>query len=145
MRMPTKMSPRSLRNISARSPAKASRFAAVFLFALAACSSVSVAPQALVPGQSTLDDVRTHMGKPAQSQPGPNGETTYWYPQLPWGHVSYAVRVGADDRVVDVEQRLTEQNIRKIVIGQTTIREVHDLLGPAYMPQRYTRMERDVW
>jgi len=98
-----------------------------------------------VPGQSTAADVQATAGKPAEVDPGPNGETVYWYPQLPWGHASYAVRTGADGRVIAVEQRLTEANIKKILVDRTTMKEVHDLLGPAYMPERHERMQRDIW
>jgi hypothetical protein len=99
----------------------------------------------LVPGQSTLRDVEAKMGRPAETMQGPNGQTICWYPQLPWGHASYAARIGSDGRLIAVEQRLTEANIRKIVPGSTTADEVHALLGPSYMPQRYERMERDIW
>ena len=54
----------------------------------------------------------------AETQPGPNGQTICWFPQLPWGHVSYAARIGPDGRVITIEQRLTEANIRKVVPGQ---------------------------
>jgi hypothetical protein len=110
---------------------------------LASCASVD--GRGLVAGQSTQRDVESIMGKPAETQPAPGGETVYWYPQLPWGHASYAARIGPDGRLVALEQRLTEENISKIVRGQTHAKEVHDLLGPAWQPQRYERMERDIW
>jgi hypothetical protein len=110
---------------------------------LAACASND--GRGLVPGQSSEHDVRAIMGQPAETQPLANGDTVYWYPQLPWGHVSYAALIAPDGRLVAFEQRLTEGNISKIVRGQTTAREVHDLLGPAWQPQRYGNLERDVW
>src|SRR6185436_13723296 len=58
-------------------------------------------PKAIIPDS----DGKARAGKPAEVQAGPNGETVYWYPQLPWGHASYAVRAGADGRVTAVEQR----------------------------------------
>jgi hypothetical protein len=110
---------------------------------LAACASND--GRGLIPGQSSEQDVQTIMGKPAETQALANGDKLYWYPQLPWGHVSYAARVSADGRLVSWEQRLTEENTSKIVRGQTTSKEVHDLLGPPWQPQRYDRMERDIW
>ena len=114
----------------------------VLLF-LAACASFD--GRGLVPGQSSERDVQAVMGKPAERQALASGETVYWYPQLPWGHVSYAARIGPDGHLVALEQRLTEDNISKIVRGQTTGKEVHDLLGPAWQPQHYSNLDRDIW
>ncbi len=139
------MSRTSSRSTSVPSRGRANKLVLGFLFALAACGSATFNPYSFVPGQSTLADVEARAGKPAEVQAGANGETVYWYPQLPWSHASYAVRVGADGRLIAVEQRLTEANIKKIVIGRTSMKEVHDLLGPSYMPERHARMERDIW
>jgi hypothetical protein len=73
------------------------------------------------------------------------GETVYYFPELPWGYSSYAARVGADGKLIAVEQRLTEENIAKVIKGKTTGNEVRDLLGPPFEPVKIERMERDVW
>jgi len=99
----------------------------------------------LVPGQSTAADIEAKMGKPADVRKHADGETVYYYPQLPWGYASYAARVGADGRLIALEQRLTEANINKLVKGETRQDEVRDLLGPPYEPQRVERMDRDIW
>src|SRR5258706_16447141 len=119
MRMRTRMSRTSTRSTSAPSQARASRLVLGFLLALAGCASATFNPYVFVPGQSTAADVQARAGKPAEVAPGPNGETVYWYPQLPWGHVSHAVRTSADGRVIAVEQRLTEANIKKIVVDRS--------------------------
>jgi hypothetical protein len=115
---------------------------AVVTVLLAACAAPGAG---LVPGQSTAADVEAAMGKPAETSRHPDGEAVYYYPQLPWGYVTYAARVGADGRLIAVEQRLTEANIAKVVKGQTRKDEVRDLLGPPYEPQRVERMDRDIW
>jgi len=120
------------------------RSAGGFAFALL-ISCASVDGRGLVPGQSSEGDVQAVMGKPAETQALANGETVYWYPQLPWGHASYAARLGADGHLIAVEQRLTNENISRIVRGQSTAKEVHDVLGPAWQPQRYPNLQRDVW
>lgn len=99
----------------------------------------------LAPGRSTAADVEAALGKPADTRKHADGETVYYYPQLPWGYVTYAARVGADGRLIALEQRLTEENIGKLVKGQTRQDEVRDLLGPPYEPQRVERMDRDIW
>ena len=64
------------------------------------CSPAAPASTATpcVPGESTVHDVEMVMGGPADKRGGPDGETIYWYPQLPYGHASYAARIAADGR-----------------------------------------------
>jgi len=114
--------------------------ASLFLLLVAACAS----GPALVPGQSTASDVEAKMGRPAEKRVH-DGETVYYYPELPWGHRSYAARIGADGKLIAVEQRLTEENVAKVVRGKSTIGEVRDLLGPPYEPMKVARMERHIW
>jgi hypothetical protein len=115
--------------------------AALVVYLVAACAGPG---GSLVPGQSTVTDVEAAMGKPAEThQVG--AETVYYYPQLPWGYRTYAARIGADGRLIALEQRLTEENTARIVKGRTKQAEVRDLLGPPYEPQRVERMDRDIW
>ena len=116
------------------------RLAVGLAMLLAACAGTGN----LVPGQSTEADVQAALGKPAEKRERA-GETVYYYPQLPWGYRTYAARIGGDGRLIALEQRLTDENIAKIVKGQTTAAEVRDLLGPPYEPQRVERMDRDIW
>jgi len=114
------------------------------LFAmLAGCASTD--GRGLVPGQSTAGDVEAVMGAPADKRLGPGGETVYYYPQLPYGRATYAARIGPDGRLVAIEQRLTDENIAKLVKGRSSAKEVRDLLGPPYQPQTIARMNRDIW
>ena len=84
---------------------------------LAGCASFD--GRSLVPGQSTVAEVEKAMGPAAEKRPGPNGETVYYYPRLPWGYVSYAARIAPDGKLVALEQRLTEENIAKLKPGAT--------------------------
>jgi hypothetical protein len=85
------------------------------------------------------------LAHPAETRPGPNGETVRYYPQLPYGRVTYAARFGADGKLIAIEQRLTGENIAKLVRGRTTKAEVRDLLGPPWQPVVVARMEREMW
>ena len=136
------MNRKSSRNTSAQSPARASSFAAALLLSLAACASID--GHNLVPGQATQNDVVATMGQPADKRVGPQGETVYWYPQLPWGHASYAALIAPDGRLIRIEQRLTEANISKIVQGVSAT-QVRDILGPPWEPSVYHPLEREVW
>ena len=85
------------------------------------------------------------LGKPAEIRPGPNGETVHYFPQLPYGRVTYAKRYDADGKLIATEQRLTEENTARVVKGKSRMNEVRDLLGPPWQPVRQERTKRDVW
>jgi len=110
---------------------------------LAGCASFD--GRGLVAGRSTLADVEAVMGAAAAKRPGGGGETVYYYPRLPHGRVTYAARIAPDGKLLGIEQRLTEDNIAKVVRGQSTAAEVLDLLGPPFEPMKAARMERDIW
>ena len=109
---------------------------------LTACASID--GRGLVPGESTDSDVVAVMGEPADTRSGAGGETVYWYPQLPYGHASYAARIAPDGHLIAVEQRLTEENVAKVVKGLSA-EDVYDLLGPPYQPTIFSNLEREVW
>ena len=136
------MSRTSSRSTSVPTRARANSLVLGLLFALAGCASID--GHNLVPGQSTVNDVVATMGQPADKRIGPEGETIYWYPQLPWGHASYAALITPDGRLIRVEQRLTEANVSKVVKGVSAT-EVRDLLGPPFEPGVYHPLEREVW
>lgn len=136
------MSRKSSRSTLVPSLGRASSLLLAFVLALAGCASFD--GHNLVPGQSTVNDVVATMGQPADKRAGPEGETIYWYPQLPWGHASYAALIASDGRLIRVEQRLTEANISKVVKGLGAT-EVRDLLGPPFEPGVYRPLEREIW
>jgi hypothetical protein len=109
---------------------------------LAGCASVDGHP--LVPGQSTEHDVEMVMGRPTDKRAGPEGQTIYWYTQLPYGRANYAARIAEDGTLLGIEQRLVEQNIKQVAVGWSAA-QVYDLLGPPYWPENYARSERTSW
>ena len=117
--------------------------AAVCVVLLAGCASY--AGRGLAPGQSSAAEVEAVMGPAAAKRPGPDGETVLWFPRMPYGDGTYAARVGADGRLVAIEQRLTEENIARIERGRTTADQVLDLVGPPYRVDPFPRMEREIW
>ncbi len=117
--------------------------AAGLLCLLAACASYD--GRGLVPGTSVRSDVEAVMGRPADVREVPDGETVLWYPRMPYGSGSYAARIAPDGRLIGVEQRITEQNIARIIPGRTTAGEVLDIVGPPYRADPFPRMEREIW
>jgi hypothetical protein len=116
---------------------------AALLLALSGCAGYD--GRSLVPGRSTSAEVDKVMGPARDKRVGPNGETVLWYPRLPAGRVSYAARIGKDDRLIAVEQRLTEANVAKLQPGVSRGSDVLDLLGPPYRVETFKRLERDIW
>ena len=85
------------------------------------------------------------MGRPAEKRPAPGGETVYFYPHLPWGYATYAARIGADGKLVAVEQRLTEKNIALLKPGSTRAEDVRNLLGPPFEPMKQALSGNEIW
>jgi hypothetical protein len=110
---------------------------------LAGCASFE--GRGLVPGLSTVAEVEKAMGPAAEKRPGPNGETVYYYPRLPWGYQTYAARIAADGKLIRVEQRLTDDNIGRVKVGATRADEVRDLLGPPFEPMKQARTGKEIW
>jgi outer membrane protein assembly factor BamE (lipoprotein component of BamABCDE complex) len=91
---------------------------------LTGCSS----PGSLTAGQSEAD-VRARMGTPTDTRVDPNGDRVWEYATGPEGYVTYFVRMGADGKVKDVTQVLTEDQLAKVVPGKATKTDVRSLLG----------------
>lgn len=118
-------------------------FSVSLLLALAGCAGYN--GRGLVPGQSTEADVEALMGEPADVHQEASGETVLWYPRLRYGRENYAARIGPDGKLLAIEQRLTEENIARLVRGQSQAGEVRDLLGPPHRADPFPRMEREIW
>lgn len=95
-----------------------------FIALLGACAG---APS-LVSGQSTEADVRARMGNPTDTRTE-GGDKVWEYATGPEGFYTRQVRIGADGRVRQVTQLLTEERFETIVPGKTTQAEVRTLLG----------------
>jgi len=98
-----------------------------------------------VPGQSTPAQVEALMGQPAQRLSTSAGETVWFYPRAPAGRDTFAVRIRPDGVLIAVEQRLTKENVARVVPGKTTTQEVRELFGPPSQIWRAGLKQRDVW
>jgi hypothetical protein len=99
----------------------------------------------LRPGQSTAADAYAVMGKPAEERKRPDGETWLYYPSQPFGRKVFLVRLGADGKVLGVEQRLSEEQIAKLVPNQSRKDDVHALFGAPFESRVYPRLDREIW
>jgi outer membrane protein assembly factor BamE (lipoprotein component of BamABCDE complex) len=91
---------------------------------LAGCGSAM-----LVPGQSTQSDVRAALGAPTDTRKDRNGDDVWDYAGGQEGPESWRVRIGADGKVKEVTQLVTEDRLLSIVPGSSTRDEVRDVLG----------------
>ena len=98
----------------------------------------------LVAGQSTVADVERIMGAPAEKRQV-GGETWLYYPRQPFGRKTFVARVGTDGRLIALEQRLTDENIAKLVPNTTRAEQVRDLFGPPWSAVNFARQDRTTW
>lgn len=100
---------------------------------------------AIAPGMPA-SEVQARVGEPAEKLAQANGDSVWYYPGGRYGRQTYAVRVDSGGTVREVEGRLTEANVGRIVADKTTMKEVRELMGPpsqvAYFPSsQYTSWE----
>jgi hypothetical protein len=110
---------------------------------LSGCASYD--GRGLIPGKSTASDVEQLMGPPAERISEPGGGSVWFYPRGPMGRHTYAVRVAPDGVMRGIEQRLTVENLQKLVADETTAKDVRALFGPPSRVTRLERQQRDVW
>jgi hypothetical protein len=117
--------------------------ATLILLLVAGCGGYD--GRTLVPGQSTGAEVERLMGPAADKRTGADGQTVLWFPRLPYGRVSYAARIGKDDKLIGVEQRLTRANLEQLKPGTSRDSDVRDLLGPPNRVDWFERRQVNAW
>ena len=110
---------------------------------LAGCASFD--GRGLVPGKSAAADVQALMGTPAERIAAPNGDSIWYYPRQPTGLHTFAVRISPDGVMREIDQRLTVENLGKLVPGVTSAKETRELLGPPWRTSHNFLKDRDVW
>jgi len=116
---------------------------ALTLIVVAGCAGYD--GRSLTPGLSTGAEVEKLMGPSAEKRAGADGETVLWFPRLPYGRVSYAARIGKDDKLIAVEQRLTRENVGNLKVGVSSEKDVRDLLGPPNRVDWFERKQVNMW
>ena len=99
----------------------------------------------LVPGQSSAKDVEALMGAPKERVTVAGGDSVWFYPRNPFGLETYAARISPQGTLVSLEQRLTVENLRRLVIGTSTSKDVRELLGPPWRVTHAAFQPREVW
>ena len=120
------------------------RLAALLAAVTIAACDYSYGPNKLQPGAS-IDEVRKQMGAATDEQRSPDGSRIWWYVRGPQGFHTYKVRIGADEKVIAIEQVLTEANFRNIVADQSTQAAVQALLGRPREKMAFAMRAEEVW
>lgn len=108
---------------------------------LAGCDAQRMAE--LQPGVSTEADVRSRMGEPNRVWDDGNGARSFEYPRQPAGQVNYMARIGADGKLIAIDQVLHPAQFAKVVPGMP-FDAVERLLGTPASRQVYARQPQHV-
>ena len=117
--------------------------AALLALLLAGCASFD--GRGLVPGASTTADVEAQMGAPAETLSLPGGDLVWFYPRQPFGLRTYAATFAPDGRLRSLDQRLTVENVDKLLPGTATKQDARALLGPPWKTSHLALSNRDTW
>ena len=117
------------------------KFVLLAAFLLPGCASYNGA--GLVPGTSRAGDVEALMGPPTEKIATADGDSVWYYPRSPAGFHTYAARISPDGALREFNQRLTEENLKYLVAGQSTTKETRALFGPPWRIIRFERQQRD--
>ncbi len=99
----------------------------------------------VVPGSTTLDELRGLAGEPRARIDHAGGGATLYYSHQPYGRENYAVRITNRGVVASVEGLLTVDNFAKIRVNESTTSEVRTLLGPPNSVDRVERKGHTAW
>jgi outer membrane protein assembly factor BamE (lipoprotein component of BamABCDE complex) len=131
-------------NLNSMQVSRLLRVAALALAALlSACAGYS--GRDLIAGKSSAAEVQASMGAPAEKLALPSGDSVWYYARGPQGRHTFAVTLRPDGVLRGIDQRLTMENVAKLVQGRSTAKEVRELLGPPPTVRQFPRLQRYVW
>jgi hypothetical protein len=99
--------------------------ALLLIMLLAGCT----VPGSITPQRSTSSEVRAALGNPTDVRFGRNGEELWEYARGPGGYETHLFRIGADGKVLEVTQLVSEERLVSLVPGKSTKAEVRNVLG----------------
>lgn len=113
--------------------------AILFLGILGGCAM----PSAIVPNQTSADELLQKLGQPTDKRPNPSGGEFWEYAYGPAGTETWLFGIDSGRVVRSSTQLLTEERLQQVVAGKTTEAEVLALLGK---PRDTTRFrEETAW
>lgn len=85
------------------------------------------------------------MGAPAQALELPGGDKALYFSRLPDGRAMFVAQIGRDGILHSLEQRLTRENIGRLIPGTSSAQDVRELFGPPGAIGQLPRMSREWW
>jgi hypothetical protein len=119
--------------------------AAVCLAAALVAGCAGFDGRGLVPGESSESEVRALMGAPEQTLEMPGGDKALYFSRLPEGRAMFVAQIGRDGVLRSLEQRLTRENIGRLLPGTSTAQDVRALFGPPGAIGHLTLQPREWW
>ena len=98
-----------------------------------------------MPGKSSESEVRALMGAPDQTLELAGGDKALYFSRLPEGRSMFVATIGPDGVLRGLEQRLTRENIAKLVPGTSTAKDVRALFGPPGAVGHLALQPREWW
>lgn len=108
---------------------------------LSGCAGYS--PEGLPPGSSSAQAIE-QLGAPTGRYPLEGGGTRLEFARGPYGKHTYMLDFNADDRLIEWEQVLTEQNFLELKIGMSKA-EVLRRIGHPSNVQFLSRQQHQLW
>jgi outer membrane protein assembly factor BamE (lipoprotein component of BamABCDE complex) len=103
-----------------------------------------IAQKELKVGESTVDDVKTLMGKPDMIWEEKDGSQVLEFSRAPAGHETYHVRISPDGKYLGMKNILTRENFARVVAGMTQD-QVRQVLGRATETVEFKLKQQTVW
>lgn len=111
----------------------------LIIAALASCAL----PGAIVPNQTTADELLKKLGKPTDTRRDPQGGEFWEYAYGPEGTETWLFGIDRGRMVRSATQLLTEERLHRVVPGVTTQAQVIELLGKPRLTTQYR--EHSAW
>ena len=113
-------------------------------FAVAAMIAGCASFGSLQPGRS-MAEVEQQFHAPSGKRSEASGNQVWEYDLGPEGRAFWMLSFGADGRLVQAKQVLTEENFRNIRFGQSTRDDVMRLIGHPFRKYNFTNLREEVW
>lgn len=120
-----------------------SKVAALLLALAAACLSACASFSSVSPGDSDVN-VTDKVGKPVTVWKNPDGSEIWQYPQGYYATQTFIITIGADRRVQDIHQALSEPYFSKIYAGMSKD-DVFRMLGRPREIWLYPARDEEAW
>jgi len=98
-----------------------------------------------LPQGTSMAEVEATMGQPKETLIDAQGYTAWYYPTAPYGRDTWVARFMPDGSLLNIEQRLTKENIGRVAVGETSQEQVRELFGSPYKAYPAARLPLVEW